>query len=190
MRPNVPATARWLLDRFGLPQQNESLMGDLVEEYASGRSALWFWRQTVVVLAEMVARDLRNHKALAVRAIATGWLLYLAWERVMNLLGNHYMLWRSHSTLWVILLSFSFLCWPAIIGWAVARAHRAQQAAMVLAFTTSMAIWDTWYLAAHYSEMKGISANPDVWTMNVVITFIGLLATLLGGFVLRPRRHF
>jgi hypothetical protein len=190
MRPTVPAMAKWLLDRFGIPQQNEPLMGDLAEERSSGRSALWFWWQTTVAIAQTVARDLRNHKVLAARAIATGWLLDLAWGQVMNLADNRYELWRSHFVLYAILLFFTLLVWPAIIGFVVARMHRAQQAAMVLAYAGSAAIGKMWYLAAHYHEMKGVlNATPDVWDTNVALAGITLLLTLLGGFLPNPRRH-
>jgi preprotein translocase subunit SecY len=45
-----PALATWLLKRAA--RGNEPLVGDLLEEYRRGRSALWYWRQvltTVVV---------------------------------------------------------------------------------------------------------------------------------------------
>jgi len=185
MRAEVPRTAIWLLDRFGFLQQNESLMGDLVEERASGRSALWFWLQTVVALADMVARDLRNHKALVVRAIATGWLLNIAWRRAFYMLGYRYELSRHH-TLWTVLSLFDLFCWPAIVGWAVARTHRAQQAAMVLAYATSIAIEVIFALA--YFEMKHI--NDVLITTGVAIASIALLATLFGGFLSKPHRRF
>jgi hypothetical protein len=47
-----PALANWLLDRLGYGRQNAPLAGDLLEEFRSGRSAFWYWRQTLVVVAK------------------------------------------------------------------------------------------------------------------------------------------
>jgi hypothetical protein len=65
MRSLMFVLARWLLERFGVPQRNESLMGDLMEEWASGRSAFWLLRQTANAIGSMLARDIANHKLLA-----------------------------------------------------------------------------------------------------------------------------
>jgi hypothetical protein len=81
MRSRMLALAESLLARFGIPQGNELLMGDVVEEYSSGRSALWLWRQTANAVASTVARDFRNHKLLVVRALATGWALLRGGKR-------------------------------------------------------------------------------------------------------------
>jgi hypothetical protein len=44
---NPPRLATWLLGRFGFDHQNPPLAGDLLEEFQNGRSAAWYWRQTL-----------------------------------------------------------------------------------------------------------------------------------------------
>jgi len=51
-----PVMADWLLERLGYTRQNEPLAGDLLEEFRSGRSAGWYWRQTLGVIAHGCAR--------------------------------------------------------------------------------------------------------------------------------------
>jgi hypothetical protein len=42
-----PSLAAWLLKRLGVCDANEPLIGDLAEEFQDGRSAAWYWRQTL-----------------------------------------------------------------------------------------------------------------------------------------------
>jgi hypothetical protein len=49
-----PALALWLLDRLGCARGNAPLVGDLLEEFHSDRSTLWFWRQTLTVIANRI----------------------------------------------------------------------------------------------------------------------------------------
>jgi hypothetical protein len=131
MRSRMLALAESLLARFGIPQGNESLMGDLVEDYSSGKSALWLWSQTTNAIASTVARDIRNHKLLAVRALATGWALQLVWQEILHLAEPRLLVWhRGPIYHWELLLLSTITLWPAFVGWVVGRTHRAQQAAM------------------------------------------------------------
>ncbi len=52
-----PALANWLLERLGYTRSNAALAGDLLEEFRNGRSAAWYWRQTLVVIASGIARN-------------------------------------------------------------------------------------------------------------------------------------
>jgi hypothetical protein len=54
MRRHPPRIATWLLQRLGAGRHGESLEGDLIEQYAQGRSRLWYWRQ--VAMAIVLAR--------------------------------------------------------------------------------------------------------------------------------------
>jgi hypothetical protein len=50
-----PALADWLLERLGGVRQHAALAGDLVEEFRSGRSAAWYWRQTLIAVAHGIS---------------------------------------------------------------------------------------------------------------------------------------
>ncbi|HEV7443271.1 MAG TPA: hypothetical protein VGO18_11795 [Steroidobacteraceae bacterium] len=49
MTPRVPPRiATWLLEHLGPGYLNESLVGDLFEEYQRDRTRAWYWRQAFV----------------------------------------------------------------------------------------------------------------------------------------------
>jgi hypothetical protein len=50
MRGHPPRAATWLLQRFAAGRHSESLEGDLIEQYAQGRSHLWYWRQVAMAI--------------------------------------------------------------------------------------------------------------------------------------------
>jgi hypothetical protein len=57
-----PRLATWLLEHLGSSYQNESLLGDLFEEYQLGRTRAWYWRQTAVAI--LLGRVRRLHVTL------------------------------------------------------------------------------------------------------------------------------
>ena len=46
----APGIATWFLKQFGCSPNNESLIGDLAEEYGQGRSRVWYWRQVKIAI--------------------------------------------------------------------------------------------------------------------------------------------
>jgi hypothetical protein len=188
MNRKIFAMAEWLLERFGIPQRNESLMGDLMEEYSAGRSGFWLLRQIVNAIATTVARDIKLHWLLAARAIATGWALWLG----LAFIWSHFHLFvgapvRSAQIVGIV----SFTLWPAFIGWLIARTHRTQQAAMVLAYTASMALTDICYLAAEYPWIRRLPPgylSPGWLEVQIGLGCVVVLFTLIGGFIQKPRR--
>lgn len=55
-----PAFAAWLLKRFVSCYRAESLLGDLFEEYQTGRTPSWYWREVIAVLLVSARRSIRR----------------------------------------------------------------------------------------------------------------------------------
>jgi hypothetical protein len=87
MSPRTPPRlAIWLLTRSGFAHQNPPLAGDLLEEFRSGRSAAWFWRQTLIVIFTGLAQNAKRFKRLHI-AFLIGWATQA---------GVDFGLWRLH----------------------------------------------------------------------------------------------
>lgn len=83
---NPPRLATWLLNRFGFGHQNPPLAGDILEEFRCGRSAAWYWRQTLVVIFTGLVQNARLFRRLLIANII-GWAAGTAVT---------FALWRSH----------------------------------------------------------------------------------------------
>jgi hypothetical protein len=77
-----PCLATWLLERLAPVEKRESLAGDLIEQHRNGRSASWYWRQTLTAILGGAAADIRAHKLLAVRAVMIGFAAMWAFSEL------------------------------------------------------------------------------------------------------------
>jgi hypothetical protein len=195
MTRRTPILATWLLQRFDVTPQNEALAGDLAEEYQDGRSTAWYWWQTWVGISVAITRDVREHKLLAVRAIATGSVLMRAQALLMNLFIRWFqfsgvMDWGHISSgvaallnyILIALIFFNF----GVVGWLVALTHRARPQSMVMA----LAITDIPVLI--YEQIKQYyhptSPIPFQWAYNLGLSCIAMMCVVAGGLAYRPRR--
>jgi uncharacterized protein involved in exopolysaccharide biosynthesis len=48
--PRPPRLADWLLQRLAEGRRQQSILGDLHEQYARGRTVAWYWRQTITTI--------------------------------------------------------------------------------------------------------------------------------------------
>jgi len=181
------AIAIWLLERLGL---DVALTGDLLEERARGRSAIWYWRQVLVAIWVGISVAIREHKVLALRAVATGFaiesLFIFLWNRAPELPMLFSIAW------WMIQFSVTLLTQVAT-GWVVARTHRAHQIPMVLVFLVCFHIW---LVCGNFSWLKMIMVDsidqprfrPYLATYLLTI-FTATVGLLLGGILgARPKR--
>src|SRR4249919_3771120 len=83
MNSRMPPIATWLLDHF--VENNESLAGDLLEEYRTGRrTRVWYWRQALLAIVVEAAEEFRRHPWLTLRALAVGWGSILAFNWILE----------------------------------------------------------------------------------------------------------
>ncbi len=144
-----PALANWLLNRF-TSCTSTALQGDLEEEYQTGRSSAWYRRQVVVAIVTGSVKDIRAHRFLALRAVATGWIVLLLFfacgDFFAETLARHAWNWNRRldgygSGVWwpfhiaATIVSYSGF---SISAWAVARSHGAHAMPMVIAYLSSV----------------------------------------------------
>lgn len=105
-----PELATWLLNRLGYTHHNAALAGDLLEEFRSGRSRAWYWRQTAMVIVNGVARNASVQQAYLKAVLvgfATQFLVAIA-------------LWR-----WDLPRELHVAWWLRVLVWAAFQAAYA-----------------------------------------------------------------
>jgi hypothetical protein len=110
-----PALANWLLDRLGPARLNPPLAGDLLEEFRSGRSAAWFWRQTLVAIVTGFAKRARGSRRLLTGSVigrtAQVGVTFTLW--LLQFPPRLPYAWRGEAGVAVFFL-WSVVVWPTI----------------------------------------------------------------------------
>jgi hypothetical protein len=172
-----PRLANWVLDRFGVAASNEGLMGDLTEEYASGRSGLWYWKQTMAAVIVTVSRTVRREPLLVIRALVVECLyFFLATQAFYK--PTAYWLWSKWGrTYWPAVWALGLLI-CGLGGWVVARTDRAHAAAMVsLCWAIGWGASLVWLLYLHFQTPSHPSAS------DIALNSINQLAFLACGLL-------
>jgi len=192
-----PRFATWLLMRLGSAGTNQSLIGDLVEQFAKGRSASWYWRQTVNAMFTVATQDVREHNLLALRAVGIGitsmwmfWALASIPLRVIWVLSNGGLYVGGH---WIT-LDYSWMHYRGYLalllivvgsagsGWIVARLHRDHQTAMVLAFLAALVLAAAAQLVIQV-RLVGWPVRPMIHSAPtlIVLFIVTPISVLVGG---------
>lgn len=141
-----PRLAAWLLEEFGRSGRLEELLGDLSEQFAAGRSPLWYWRQASGALLLDLRQTLRIHATSFLCAVLVGYALTSLWvfangvvfgplyqsldasahpDSLMRFLGLRAA--QASTTLLVF-----------VSAWLVTRIHRAHQRAVLVTFVAAL----------------------------------------------------
>ncbi len=153
-----PRAATWLLMRLGTGPQLEGLLGDLMEQYQTRRSRLWYWSQVITAIGAGAVQDLGTHMGVGLRAIAVwyalSWAAAWATTSLHQSLGLIVWNWTvSHGLDTVRVAWFgrprfgsplllTMACFnSAWIGWMLVRRHRRHAAATMLSCLTFSALY-------------------------------------------------
>jgi hypothetical protein len=116
---NPPALATKLLESLVAERSSEALLGDLIEQYAGGRSRAWYWRQVLLALAISAGREVRTRKLQAVSAIILGCVTALPLCYFSTSLAARFVVGYKTYLVFLPLAFFS----AAVSGWIVRRSH-------------------------------------------------------------------
>jgi hypothetical protein len=171
----------WLFERLDL---DPALAGDLLEERERGRSAFWYWRQVSLALWTGIWDAIRDHKLLALRAVATGFATEYLFILLWRIWGNGL---SEAVNLCLVLLT------ETATGWVVARTHRAHRFPMVFAYLTCSLCW---FFCPQLFWVREILANWDridprghayvIYLLGTV--FLTIAGIIIGSILVRPRK--
>jgi hypothetical protein len=179
MRPghpheHPPLLATWLLERFCA---DVALAGDLVEQYREGKSLAWYWKQAIAAVSVYSVSQILEHKWLALRAIATG---YVIWYVLNNMFLHGVLKPVMDDTigLRVAYIFIGYLFWLAN-GWTIARLHRPYSTAMVVAYMLWAIVAS---VPAIYAAVNGDpAARPLTW--EIAARLATLFSLVTGGML-------
>jgi hypothetical protein len=144
----LPALATAVVLRLG--PQDESFVGDLVEEYESGRSRAWYWREALSAALLTSVRQIGARPARAFAAILTGWgtsllLFLLLGDRTANGLAGWLWNWDRQTAYetgvwWPFWITASLVSYSGfgLSALAVVRLYRPPAGPMLMAYAASM----------------------------------------------------
>jgi len=166
-RQQPPRLATWLLERFCT---DVALAGDLIEQYRDGRSVVWYWKQAISAVNVYSVSQILEHKWLALRAIATG---YVIWYLLNNMFLHGVLKPVMDTTaLRVAYIFLGYFFWIAN-GWTIARLHRPYSTAMVMAYVL-------WAIVASVPPVyDAVNALGDPNGRSLAWEIAARLATLL-----------
>src|ERR1051325_11626182 len=174
----------WLLERAGV---DDALVGDLAE--GARRSPIWYWRQVLAAIAQSWVETIVHHKWLALRAIATGWVLWASLCIVMNALN------ASAPAPWIPIASalIRYGQW-LVIGWMIGVLHRPYYASMVLPYVLFTIVMSMPAVSRMAITVFGHPQYDAPALSMVVVAVVGLIAggrlsAMTAPKVPRIRRH-
>jgi len=107
----------------------------LNERYRQRRTRLWYWRQAMSTVVASFFGQVWDHKALAIRALLTGWVIKVVWLSpflyVYGLSARRLFSEGIEASLFLALLVIIAMMSTA---WIIVQTHRSHSRPMVLLY--------------------------------------------------------
>jgi hypothetical protein len=202
-----PRIATWLLDLCVAPNQSDTILGDLSEEFTViatnlGMAAArrWYWRQATKTVAGSLLAQVQQRPWLFLAIALVGWLLPrvygIAIERAVTAVHARWQVYvyidaYSFWLLYGVLLRSTIV--PMVTGWLVATVVKSRPigAALVLAGSAALGV----LIPASLFVWRGMQywpTHPVLARIDrgfffelVSLTSVSFIATLAGAVVAR-----
>jgi len=132
-----------------LTQPDDAVLGDLAEQFQSGKSRLWYWRQIISVIARAIVLDVQHSWPVVIGVMIFGIILTQfapllnaaieTFDEQLFLRGIGWF-YVNHYGLPSVVLNHPWsitLVVYAVIGWIVGRVAGRRHSVVVLAFAAS-----------------------------------------------------
>lgn len=189
-----PRLASWLLCHQVGGYQAESLVGDLTEEYAQGRSEGWFWRQVLSAVARSYLRVFRVYGLRFLGAMAAGWGVFLLAiallgpigtiaQSALSAFGANWPAQRLQtlsvlfSVAWVIFGS----CIDFVVGRLVVRIYRSHPRLIVNIFALTILLYMLPSIYGHLIIAVDDSRGVPALAQQLFFTFLWMSSAWFGG---------
>ncbi len=182
MKPTNPPSLPTKLLELLVPQRtSEALLGDLIEQYESGRSRTWYWQQVILALVISAGREARTRKLQAIRAVTVGYLCGASLCYFTTSIAGKFVGPYTVVGAYLLFLPLAFIS-AAISGWILSRTHSRP---MVLVFAIFCVVASIVALAV-YALFVPVDRMPllpmtIVLAIDFIIAPIGVLAGGLWG---------
>jgi hypothetical protein len=175
----TPRAATWFLYRFASNNDDESVMGDLFEQYQRGRGSFWYWRQVLSIVFGGMLQEFRRNKWNALFGLFSAWCVWgilqfagmILMVRFVSLHpeelhqrvmvnGFPFLTIRigsgmTHALQWgFILLLLVLNTVPLLlVGRYCARRSRVDPRTMLIAFISTYVLWDAGWMVTNLIRM-------------------------------------
>jgi hypothetical protein len=208
----APRAATWFLNRFGSNTEDESVFGDLSEQYQRGRGSIWYWRQVLSIVYTGLFREFRSNRLRFILELVKTWCVWgvVQFTAGMILMLRYTLLLRDEHQFRIRVNGFPFLRlqsgseptyvthWEFVVftlalnvltlllvGRFCANSSRIHPQTMLLAFITTYIVFDAGSMVTNFLT---IAQHPQIELGLVVIRDIVALPLTVGTILIGGRR--